>query len=256
MKKLLYHKTFFLKSSLYPNEWIDCIGSEIALLGYSNVGKSSIINALTNQKKLAYISKTPGRTRLINFFEVIPNFRIVDLPGYGYSKISYKYNSLIKDNLLYYIQNRSCLKGVLLLSDIRFPLKVLDIYILKYIIKRSLFLMIILTKSDKIQESIIIKNINIQIKIKKLRIFSDIIICSSLKKVGILQIQKKFLYGGKKLIKNYKFYFTFPQFFPVFIETCKGIFKLTQFSIKFLISNIIFCFFLFEFQKLIHHVFA
>lgn len=194
MEKLIFHKAFFLKSGLHPCDWVECNGMEVAFLGYSNVGKSSVINALTNQKKLAYVSKSPGRTQLINFFEVIKNFRLIDLPGYGYSKIKNKHKNLVNNSIMRYLQYRVCLKGIILLTDIRFPLKALDFYILKIINKRFLPIIILLTKSDKIsmQRNIIQYNA-VHKKLTNLRIFADLIIFSSIKKIGIVLLQKKLL---------------------------------------------------------------
>lgn len=99
MSIINYNKTFFLKSISKISDINIEYGIEIAFIGYSNSGKSSAINSLANQKKLARCSKTPGCTQLINFFQVISNFRIVDLPGYGYAKcpisIKLKWEKLI-----------------------------------------------------------------------------------------------------------------------------------------------------------------
>lgn len=192
MKNLRFSKTTFLKSGLYPHDWLVCVKMEVALLGYSNVGKSSVINVLTNQKKLAHISKSPGRTKLINFFEIIPDFRIIDLPGYGYSKISTQYKYKMNKNIMKFVQYRPCLKGIILLSDIRFPLKSLDIYILNLITQRLLPIIILLTKSDKISmRDTILQYRYVSKKLKKLKITADIIIFSSIKKIGVASLQKK-----------------------------------------------------------------
>ena len=110
MSIINYNKTFFLKSISKISDINIEHGIEIAFIGYSNSGKSSAINFLTNQKKLARCSKKPGCTQLINFFQVISNFRIVDLPGYGYANcpISIK---LTWERLIYnYLKQRKFLK--------------------------------------------------------------------------------------------------------------------------------------------------
>ncbi|WP_075432053.1 ribosome biogenesis GTP-binding protein YihA/YsxC [Buchnera aphidicola] len=192
MKKLIFSKTTFLKSGLDPHDWLTCVKMEVALLGYSNVGKSSVINVLTNQKKLAHISKSPGRTRLINFFEIVPDFRIIDLPGYGYSKISNQYKYIINKNIMKFLQHRPCLKGIILLSDIRFPLKNLDLYILNLINQRFLPIILLLTKSDKSSRRFnILQYRYVYKELKKLKIKADIIIFSSIKKIGVSTLQKK-----------------------------------------------------------------
>jgi len=108
-------------------------GNEIAIIGCSNVGKSSFLNFIANDKKLSFISKSPGRTKNINFFLFQDEIRLVDFPGYGYSKtskvINFKFNNLIYK----YIKNRKCLKCIFLIMDIRYPLKKNDINIIEFI---------------------------------------------------------------------------------------------------------------------------
>lgn len=190
MKQIKFNKTKFLKSSLYIHDWISYSGIEFAILGYSNVGKSTVLNKLTNQKKLAYVSKLPGRTRLINFFEVFPGFRLVDLPGYGYSRINHYNKIKLNNNLIKFIKYRSFLKGIILISDIRSSLKYFDIYILNIINKRSLSILILLNKSDKIsKQKGFLQLINIKKKLKILNISANIILFSSIKNIGILQLE-------------------------------------------------------------------
>lgn len=98
-------------------------GAEIAFIGRSNAGKSSCLNALCNRKTLAKTSRTPGRTRLINLFELEPGKRFVDLPGYGFAKVSKQEKAAWDRSLEEYLQKRQSLKGLVLLMDIRNPLK-------------------------------------------------------------------------------------------------------------------------------------
>ncbi|CAL4322227.1 ribosome biogenesis GTP-binding protein YihA/YsxC [Buchnera aphidicola] len=148
---LNYHSISFLKSFLKFKKININIGSEIALLGYSNVGKSTLINALSNNKRLSKTSKNPGQTKLINFFKINKFFRIVDLPGYGYSKNSKKVQKKYNLEVNKYIKNRFCLFGVILLMDIRNPLKIIDIDYLKISLKKKLKILILLNKVDKIK---------------------------------------------------------------------------------------------------------
>ena len=101
-------------------------GSEVVFCGRSNAGKSSAINALTGNRSLAKTSKTPGRTQMINFFSVSYEKRIVDLPGYGYAKVSSAISASWRKNLESYLCFRRSLKGVILLMDIRHALKESD----------------------------------------------------------------------------------------------------------------------------------
>ena len=100
-------------------------GSEIAFCGRSNCGKSSVLNALTNNKKLAKTSKTPGRTQAINVFEIgsSDQFKIIDLPGYGYAKVSKQMRAVWGQEIETYLTTRQCLKALCIIMDIRHPLK-------------------------------------------------------------------------------------------------------------------------------------
>lgn len=124
-------------------------GSEVAFAGRSNAGKSSAINRLCDQKKLARISKTPGRTQQINFFELSDTQRIVDLPGYGYAKVPEAMKRAWQANLQNYFEHRGSLKGVILLMDVRHPLKPFDLMMIEWSKQYQMPLHILLTKSDK-----------------------------------------------------------------------------------------------------------
>lgn len=126
-------------------------GYEVAFAGRSNAGKSSAINALTDHKGLAKTSKTPGRTQLINFFSLDEKRRLVDLPGYGYARVSETTKVKWQKNLNHYLQNRGCLRGVVLLMDIRHPFQDLDRMIIEWAQASELPLHILLTKADKLK---------------------------------------------------------------------------------------------------------
>ena len=140
----------FFKSISNINQAPDDIGSEVAFVGRSNAGKSTTINVITNRKNLAKTSKTPGRTQLINFFNLDENVRFVDLPGYGYAKASKdkqkSWGRLVTD----YIKKRRSLRGVVLIIDIRRGVGEMDQMFLDFFIPLNKSLHIILTKTDKI----------------------------------------------------------------------------------------------------------
>ena len=152
-KKLNYHKTYFLTSA--PN--IRAIpadeGIEIAFAGRSNAGKSTALNALTNQKNLARTSKTPGRTQLINLFEVENGCKLVDLPGYGYAAVPEQMKIQWQKSLGEYLQHRQCLAGLVVLMDIRHPLKDLDQQMIDWAVSAELPVLLLLTKADKLSQS-------------------------------------------------------------------------------------------------------
>ncbi len=127
-------------------------GMEIAFCGRSNAGKSSAINALTRQKSLARTSKTPGRTQLINFFTLSdPEIKLVDLPGYGYAKVPVSLKDHWQKHLDNYLRNRECLRGMVLLVDIRHPFKPFDEMMIEWCAESGLDLHILLTKADKLK---------------------------------------------------------------------------------------------------------
>lgn len=126
-------------------------GFEIAFAGRSNAGKSSAINALTAQNQLARASKTPGRTQMINFFTLQnTDQRLVDLPGYGYAAVPEKMKLVWQKELEKYLIQRRSLTGLVLLMDIRHPLKDFDKQMLQWAKSRDLFVHVLLTKADKL----------------------------------------------------------------------------------------------------------
>ena len=126
-------------------------GAEIAFCGRSNAGKSSAINALTDQKGLARTSKTPGRTQLINFFSLEDDTKLVDLPGYGYAKVPISVKEHWHRHLDEYLRDRKSLRGMVLLMDIRHPMKEFDEMMIEWSIDSGLPLHILLTKADKLK---------------------------------------------------------------------------------------------------------
>ncbi|HAT8808739.1 TPA: ribosome biogenesis GTP-binding protein YihA/YsxC [Legionella pneumophila] len=149
----LYSKAVFLKSAARVNQLPEDSGYEVAFAGRSNAGKSSALNCLTNNKNLARTSKTPGRTQLINLFSLDEQRRLVDLPGYGYAKVAMEVKLEWQKNLAHYLEARQCLRGLILLMDIRHPLKDLDQILVNWALHRELPVHILLTKADKLSRS-------------------------------------------------------------------------------------------------------
>lgn len=123
---------------------------EVAFAGRSNAGKSSAINTLARHNRLAFVSKTPGRTQLINFFSVGEGRFIVDLPGYGYAKVPPEMRARWEKVLSAYLQTRESLAGMVLIMDVRHPLTPLDWKMLDWFAPRGLPMHILLTKADKL----------------------------------------------------------------------------------------------------------
>nr|WP_220493925.1 ribosome biogenesis GTP-binding protein YihA/YsxC [Shewanella sp. SG41-4] len=136
------------------------IGVEIAFAGRSNAGKSSALNALTEQKSLARTSKTPGRTQLINVFQLDDDRRLVDLPGYGFAQVPLALKHKWQEALGEYLQKRACLSGVVVLMDIRHPLKDLDMQMIEWAVLSNIPVLALLTKSDKLTQSVKMKTVN------------------------------------------------------------------------------------------------
>ncbi len=126
-------------------------GAEVAFAGRSNAGKSSALNVITGQRSLARISKAPGRTREINFFEVRDQLRLVDLPGYGYAKVSRTMKIQWQRHIARYLETRRSLCGVILLMDIRHPFKDTDRQVLSWCHAAGLPTHVLLTKADKLK---------------------------------------------------------------------------------------------------------
>lgn len=146
-----YTQATFLKSAAKVQQLPEDTGFEVAFAGRSNAGKSSALNCLTGIKQLARISKTPGRTQLINLFTLADaTRRLVDLPGYGYAKVPLQTKLEWQKNLAHYLDIRQSLQGLVLLMDIRHPLKELDQMLINWAFNRELPIHILLTKADKI----------------------------------------------------------------------------------------------------------
>lgn len=167
-------------------------GVEIAFAGRSNAGKSSALNTLTNQKNLARTSKTPGRTQLINLFHVADNCRLVDLPGYGYAEVPQEIKRKWQRALGEYLQKRNSLKGLVILMDIRHPLKDLDQQMIFWAVDAGLPVLILLTKADKLSGSAAKVQLNM-VREASLAFQGDVQveIFSSLKKTNVDKLKNK-----------------------------------------------------------------
>lgn len=149
----LYQNAEFLTSATRLNQLPEDLGFEVAFAGRSNAGKSSAINALTRQKALARTSKTPGRTQMINLFKMDPQRRLADLPGYGFAKVSESIKLQWQTTMQNYLSQRQCLRGVVVLMDIRHPLKEIDETLLSWCMQNQMAVHILLTKSDKLKKN-------------------------------------------------------------------------------------------------------
>jgi GTP-binding protein len=146
----IYHQAKFLISAAKLSQCPPDNGLEVAFAGRSNAGKSSALNTLCQQKALARTSKTPGRTQLLNFFSVDEQRRLVDLPGYGFAKVAEKVKLQWQGTLADYLENRLSLRGVILLMDVRHPLKEFDRQMLEWSCHIGRPAHILLTKADKL----------------------------------------------------------------------------------------------------------
>lgn len=146
----LYRSAHYTVSATQLSQLPPDSGYEVAFAGRSNAGKSSAINTITGIKALARISKTPGRTQMINFFHLDDERALVDLPGYGYAKVPEKMKLKWQATLSKYLETRQSLHGLMLMMDIRHPLKNFDLQMLGWAQQAELPIHILLTKSDKL----------------------------------------------------------------------------------------------------------
>jgi GTP-binding protein len=185
----IYHQAKFICSSPHLKNTPPDLGKEIAFAGRSNAGKSSAINTLTRQNALARISKTPGRTQMLNFFEIDEERRFVDLPGYGYAKvpiaIKHEWHQLMET----YLKERQSLCAIVLVMDVRHPLTEFDWQMVEWCKHNQLPLHLLLTKADKLTYGAA-KNVllAIQRELKNVPVQLTLQLFSSLKKTGIDEV--------------------------------------------------------------------
>ena len=150
-ERLNFSNTGFLLSASRLAECPEGSCDEVAFVGRSNAGKSSAINTLTDQPKLARTSKTPGRTQLLNFFQVAEGKFLVDLPGFGYAKVPENIKKQWEKHMEAYLNERNSLRGLILLMDCRHPLKNFDHMIIDWCSQAEMPVHILLTKCDKLK---------------------------------------------------------------------------------------------------------
>lgn len=146
-----YNHATFLQSAGKVSQCPADTGWEVAFAGRSNAGKSSAINSLTGQPKLARTSKTPGRTQLLNFFALSDEQRLVDLPGYGFARVPKAVKDAWTRQLERYLQERQSLRGLILLMDIRHPFQPFDLQMLEWGSAAGMPVHLLMTKADKLK---------------------------------------------------------------------------------------------------------
>jgi len=164
--------------------------AEVAFAGRSNAGKSSAVNVITGLPQLARTSKTPGRTQLINFFFIEEGKYLVDLPGYGYAKVPLERRDKWQFELEKYLRRRKALVGLILLSDIRHPLKKFDRMMIEWAAQANLPLHLLLTKADKLKRGATQKTL---LKVEKeLTVFDNVSVqlFSALRNIGVDPVRK------------------------------------------------------------------
>ena len=187
----VYHQAKFINSSPDLKCTPEDQGREVAFAGRSNAGKSSAINALTRQNSLARISKTPGRTQMLNFFEINAHQRFVDLPGYGYAKVPLAVKQKWHDLMESYLNRRKSLCAIILVMDVRHPLTEFDWQMVEWCQHTGLSLHILLTKADKLTYGAG-KNtlLQVQSELKDINFPLTIQLFSALKKTGIDEVHQ------------------------------------------------------------------
>jgi GTP-binding protein len=186
-----YKSATFLLSAAKLSQLPPDRGIEVAFVGRSNAGKSSVLNQLTNNSKLARVSKTPGRTQQINIFVLDANRRLIDLPGYGFAKVPEAIKIQWQKTLDAYLSTRECLRGLILVMDIRHPLMEIDRNLLDWASAGGLAVHILLNKADKLSNNAI-KNTLMKVN-TYIEPFPTIVTCqpfSALKKTGIKELRE------------------------------------------------------------------
>ncbi len=183
--------TFLRSASTIKNAPADA-GSEVAFAGRSNSGKSSAINTLTEQGKLARTSRTPGRTQLINFFTLSDHQRLVDLPGYGFAKVPLAVKKKWNHQLERYLQYRESLRGLVMLMDIRHPLTDPDRQMLGWAVTASMPVHILLTKADKLKRGPTQSTLlSVRAELSAQSELISVQLFSSLKRLGVDELRRQ-----------------------------------------------------------------
>mgnify|MGYP000946288881 CR=1 FL=1 len=187
-----YQKATFLTSAPDIKALPADTGIEVAFAGRSNAGKSSALNTLTRQNGLARTSKTPGRTQLINTFSLAENQRLIDLPGYGFAKVPLAVKEKWQKALSEYLMKRESLKGIVILMDIRHPLKDLDQDLIHWAVQSNLQVLLLLTKADKLSPGPR-KKVLMEVTEASMAFMGDVTVqvFSSLTKLGLSELEQK-----------------------------------------------------------------
>jgi len=198
----IYRKAIYTTSAQKISQLPPDKGAEVAFAGRSNAGKSSAINSMTDQTGLAKVSKTPGRTQLINFFEVEPDVHLVDLPGYGYAKVPLEVKKHWVKTLEGYLAKRQALRGLVLVMDIRHPLQEHDWKMIEWAHGAGLALHVLLTKADKLKHGPAMASLHkVQHALEEAGVSASLQLYSSLKKQGITDLHSvldEWLFGEDK----------------------------------------------------------
>jgi len=181
----IYRNAHYTVSATQLSQLPEDSGIEVAFAGRSNAGKSSAINTITQIGALARTSKTPGRTQMINFFNLDEQRALVDLPGYGYAKVPEKMKLRWQETLAKYLETRQCLRGLMLMMDIRHPLKEFDLQMLRWANQANLPVHILLTKSDKLKNGAAKQSLlKVRAELTKAQLKGTVQLFSSLNKSG------------------------------------------------------------------------
>jgi GTP-binding protein len=187
----LFDRAVYTASAHDLEQLLPDVGREVAFVGRSNSGKSSAINTLANHKRLAYVSKTPGRTQLINFFSLGDDRTLVDLPGYGYAEVPARVKAHWQNVMAAYVSTRVALKGLVLIMDSRHPLRPLDIKLLDWYLPTGKPVHCLLTKSDKLsrsEQSLTLRKVIRQMETANHKVTAQLF--SSLKREGVEEAEK------------------------------------------------------------------
>lgn len=189
----IFRSAHFIKSAEKLSQCPVDQGQEVAFAGRSNAGKSTTLNTLTDQKKLARTSKTPGRTQLINCFGLnVADKRLIDLPGYGFAKVPIAMKVNWQAHMQDYLMNRRSLVGVVLVMDIRHPLKEFDEMMLDWAKSNKMPVHVVLTKADKLKRGPA-KSSMLQVKkvLKELEVIGSVQTFSGLSGDGVDELRLK-----------------------------------------------------------------
>lgn len=179
----------FLKSASSRADFPPDVGREVAFVGRSNSGKSTALNLITGVRKLARVSKTPGRTQLVNFFEVGPERRLVDLPGYGFARVAPSVRERWRTLLESYFASRSSLVGLVLTVDIRRGFGALDEQMVAWTEPLGLPLTVLLTKADKLSRG---AGLGVERAVaKQLGGRSEVLRFSAIDRVGVVEARAR-----------------------------------------------------------------